>query len=49
MKMILAHLILEYEFKLADVTARPYLTVGKTRLPNPFTTILIRKRIVCDD
>jgi hypothetical protein len=44
MKMILSHLIVDYEFKLADPTARPYLTFGKTRLPNPFTAILVRKR-----
>jgi hypothetical protein len=45
MKMILSHLIVDYEFKLADPTARPYLTFGKTRLPNPFMSILIRKRV----
>lgn len=44
MKMILSHLILEYEFKLEKPEARPYLTFGKTRLPNPFMTLLVRKR-----
>ncbi|KAM0801452.1 cytochrome P450 [Usnea florida] len=46
MKMILSHLILDYEIKLADPTARPFLIFGKVRLPNPFTTILVRKRAV---
>ena len=46
MKMILSHLILDYEFKLADPAARPFLTFGKTRLPSPFMTILVRKRTV---
>ena len=49
MKMILSHLIVEYEFKLADPTARPFLTFGKMRLPSPFMTILMRKRAVSDD
>lgn len=49
LKMILSHLILEYEFKLADPTARPFLIFGKMRLPSPFMTILVRKRAVsCD-
>lgn len=44
MKMILSHLIVDYEFKLADPTARAFWTMGKTRLPNPLMTILVRKR-----
>jgi hypothetical protein len=44
MKMILSHLILDYEFKLADPKARPYLIFSKIRLPTPFMTILVRKR-----
>ena len=49
MKMILSHLIVDYEFKLADPEARPFLTFGKTRLPSPYMTILVRKRVVsCD-
>ncbi len=44
MKMILSHLIVEYEFKLADPTARPFMTFCKTRLPSPFMSILVRKR-----
>lgn len=46
MKMILSHLIVDYEFKLADATAQPFLLFGKTRLPNPFMTILVRKRTI---
>lgn len=46
MKMILSHLIVDYEFKLADPTVRPFLTFCKTRLPSPFMTILVRKRAV---
>ena len=49
MKMILSHLIVDYEIKLADPTARPFLTFGKTRLPSPFMTILVRKRGVNND
>lgn len=49
MKMILSHLIVDYEFKLADPTARPFLTFGKTRLPSPYMTILVRKRVVSGD
>ena len=49
MKMILSHLILEYEFKLADPTAQPYLIFGKMRLPSPFMSILVRKRAVNGD
>ena len=44
-KMILAHLIVDYDFKLADPTARSCLPFGTTRLPNPFMSILIRKRV----
>lgn len=44
--MILSHLIVDYEFKLADPTARPFLIFGKMRLPSPFMTILVRKRAV---
>ena len=49
MKMILSHLIVDYEFKLANPTARPYLTFCKTRLPSPFMTILVRKRAISGD
>jgi len=49
MKMILSHLIIDYEFKLADPTARPFLIFGKMRLPSPFMTILVRKRVVSGD
>ena len=45
MKMILSHLILDYEFKLADPNARPFLTFGKMRLPSPFMTMLVRRRV----
>lgn len=44
MKMILSHLIVDYEFKLADPTAQPFLTFGKMRLPSPFMSILVRKK-----
>lgn len=46
MKMILSHLVVNYEVKLEEPTARPYLTFGKTRLPSPFMTILVRRRVV---
>lgn len=49
MKMVLSHLIVNYEFKLADSTQRSFLTLGKTRLPSPFLTILVRKRAVHND
>ena len=45
MKTILSHLLVEYEFKLADAQAEPFLTFGKVRLPNPFMTLLVRKRV----
>lgn len=48
MKMILGHLMVDYEFKLATPTARPFMTFAKTRLPNPFLEILVRKREVLD-
>ena len=44
MKMIISHLIVDYEIKLADPTVLPTLTIGKIRMPNPFMTILVRKR-----
>lgn len=44
MKMILSHLLINYDFKLADPKARPYLTCGKVRLPNPYQTLLVRRR-----
>lgn len=47
--MILSHLIVDYEFKLADPTARPFLIFGKMRLPSPFMTILVRKRAASGD
>lgn len=46
MKMVLSHLIVDYEFRLADSTARPFLTFGKVRVSNPFMTILVRKRVL---
>ena len=46
MKQILSHLILDYEFKLADPSARPFLTFGKMRLPSPFMTMLVRRRVI---
>lgn len=49
MKMILSHLIVDYEFKLADPKASPFLTFGKMRLPSPFMSILVRKRAVSGD
>jgi hypothetical protein len=44
MKMILSHLICEYEFKLKDEKARPCLTFGKVRLPSPFMSLKVRRR-----
>lgn len=49
MKIILLYLILDYEFKLVDLTARPFLIFGKMRLPSPFIKILVRKRAVSSD
>jgi hypothetical protein len=46
LKMIFAHLLLDFEFKLADPNAQPFFTLGKTRLPNPFQSILVRRRAV---
>jgi hypothetical protein len=45
MKMILSHLLLSYEFKLKDEKAAPCLTFGKVRLPSPFMTLLVKKRV----
>ena len=44
-KMVLTHLLVEYEFKLEDPMARPCFSFGKARLPNPFMTLLVRKRV----
>ena len=49
MKMILSHLIVDYEFELTHPTARPFLTFGKVRVPSPFMTIRVRKRAVGGD
>ena len=46
MKMILSHLVVDYQFKLADPTARSFMKFGKMRLPSPFTTIPVQKRAV---
>ncbi|KAH3919011.1 hypothetical protein HBH56_027670 [Parastagonospora nodorum] len=46
MKMILGHILKEYEFKLRDEGARPCLTFGKVRLPSPFMVLLVKKRTV---
>ena len=45
-KMVLSHLIVDYEFELTEPTARPFLAFGKLRLPSPFMTIRVRKRTV---
>jgi hypothetical protein len=49
MKMILSHLIREYEFKLKDEGARPCLTFGKVRLPSPFMGLMVRRRVLNGD
>lgn len=49
MKMVLSRLIVDYELKLADPTGWPIMTFCNTRLPNPFMTILVRKRVVTDN
>lgn len=46
MKMVLSHLIVDYEFRLADPTERSVLTFGRIRVPNPFMTLLVRKRVL---
>ncbi|EGD98143.1 hypothetical protein TESG_05529 [Trichophyton tonsurans CBS 112818] len=43
-KMVLSHLLLDYEFKLENPTAASFLTFGKVRVPSPFMTLLVRKR-----
>ncbi|EZF76664.1 hypothetical protein H105_02018 [Trichophyton soudanense CBS 452.61] len=43
-KMVLSHLLLDYDFKLENPTAAPFLTFGKVRVPSPFMTLLVRKR-----
>ncbi|EFQ99667.1 hypothetical protein MGYG_02680 [Nannizzia gypsea CBS 118893] len=45
-KMVLSHLLLDYEFKLENPTMAPFLTFGKVRVPSPFMTLLVRKRSV---
>ena len=47
-KMVLAHLLVAYEFKLESPTAKPVYSFGKARLPSPFMTLLVRKRILPD-
>lgn len=49
MKMILSHLIREYEFRLADEGARPCLTFGKVRLPSPFMKLMVRRRVAKEE
>ncbi|CAG8950411.1 hypothetical protein HYFRA_00006904 [Hymenoscyphus fraxineus] len=44
LKLILGHLITDYEFKLENPDKKPFMTFGHTRLPSPFLSILIRKR-----
>ena len=44
MKMVLSYLFLEYEFQLADPEAEAHMSLGKVRLPNPFTVVLMRKK-----
>lgn len=46
--MVLAHLLVAYEFKLEDSCARPFFSFGKARLPNPFMVLLVRKRVSID-
>ncbi|KAL8816771.1 MAG: hypothetical protein Q9191_008269 [Dirinaria sp. TL-2023a] len=43
-KIVLAHLLVEYEFKLENSHATPFFSFGITRLPNPFMIMLVRKR-----
>lgn len=42
MKMNLAHLIVDFKFKLADPTSRSYLTMGLTRLSSSSMKILVQ-------
>ncbi|KAF1975826.1 cytochrome P450 [Bimuria novae-zelandiae CBS 107.79] len=44
MKMVLSHILLEYEFQLESPRSQPHINLGKFRLPNPFTILLIRKK-----
>jgi hypothetical protein len=45
-KEFLSQLLLDYDFMLVDPTARPFWTVGKVRLANPFMSLLVRKRVI---
>jgi hypothetical protein len=44
-KELLSQLLLDYDFMLVAPTARPFWTVGKVRLANPFMSLLVRRRI----
>ncbi|KAI4276196.1 MAG: hypothetical protein LQ337_002663 [Flavoplaca oasis] len=48
-KMVLSHLLVAYEFKLENPTAKPVYSFGKARLPSPFMTLLVRKRVLPDE
>lgn len=47
--MVLARLLVDYEFKLENPTARPSFSFGKARLPNPFTTLLVRRLLLSNN
>jgi hypothetical protein len=49
MKMVLSHIFLEYEMKLADPECNPHMNLGKVRLPSPFTMLLVRKKERVDE
>ncbi|KAL8937601.1 MAG: hypothetical protein Q9216_004341 [Gyalolechia sp. 2 TL-2023] len=48
-KMVLAHLLVDYEFRLEDPSVRPFFSFGKARLPNPFMSMLVRKRATAEN
>lgn len=44
LKMILLHLVADYEFKLADPTSRSFFNSSYARMGNPFFAVLVCKR-----
>lgn len=44
-KMIMIHLLVHYDFKLADGNVPPTFSWGSIILPHPRMALLIRKRV----
>lgn len=47
--MMLAHVLVEYEIKLADPTMQLLVLLRKIRVANPFITIMICQRVTNGD